>query len=702
MIRTPPRRGDLLLAGPILLTAACMSPLQRVASKLDDAERYLEEWGSVSVSGALYVPDPDRFALEYGRSIEEHILAAQTQLHAGVASSIETVRETRSATSVQDGLAEPGETSAADPPTVTVASTFTGDQFAEPQALLGDTEYTIPWTDAIRAGYSSKFQEELLEFLANPGQLSHGEKLHLVVTQVSCSPGWRTRTDYIADVRVSVDNASARRKRGVDQAGPTAPVRVAAVFPLIETQNLDLRSSLRDQLALLGSLSAVMQQSGLAAQSSTISEYAERLQRDAATRTVQPVISSSVSEGSFGYQFRPVFRAIDDLTDPQSQGEYVLNPVSFPVLALIVTTGNDVETISLSADVNWYRAERPGFWSRLTEDLTFPFYHLVGAESGTPPRSTVVDRTCRLEALDWAHGALTDLDAKLTRGDDAVRQQTETDWNTTSQSYALAALWEKLISLTEAYGAGPQFLKVYSESAPAPVASAPKILNVYPARGPSNRSLEMIVHGSGFRSGTKGVVRSVTVSGRQCTFEVFSDTVLRATVPPHGDAGPDDVLPPQTVVVATAAGVAVSDNGLALDPAMADRWPVIPRRPRPRGPCRRVAYRPRQPRGLCRAAPTAAGGARRATRGWRRHRTGVWHERVASRDVDGATALTNQEIPMTQVGGGVLRDWARHRARHALLREVWSNPWRSSRSSPTLGQLRTGSRPGCVDAGDGQ
>ena len=524
----------------LLLVAACATPYQSIAKELDEVEEHLEAWGSASVSGAILVPDAKRFATEYDRPLEEHIQAAQNQLHAGVAKSLETATEVRSSTRASNVVgAEPSDD--VTPPEVTATDTFADDRFQAPQSLLSGQQFTIPLTDSIRAGYSSKFQELLLDFLANPGKLTHGD-LHLVVAQISCNPGWRTRTDYMADVRISVEltkksdeDSDPRRSIMVDEDLGT--VRVAAVLPLLESQNVDMRVSLRDQVALLNSLSAALQNSGALAESSTVSQIAKRFQQDSASRTALPSINGYAAAEGFGYQFRPVYQAIDDLTDPRSQGEYVLNPVSFPVLALVVVEdGKDATHLSLSADTRWYRLERPDLLSMLGHWVSWPFNKILQAESETPTRSRLKHRIKNLERLDEAYLALraaADAEQKRVsnyrnhKGRDASAKGNEnTHVEPAYRSYALAELHDKLANLYEAYVRRPQFVKIAKKDSAKFTAT-----KVHPTAGWVDQETALVIHGSGFGSSAKPKVKSVTVGGRACRVSVLGDGSLVAILP---------------------------------------------------------------------------------------------------------------------------------------------------------------------------
>jgi hypothetical protein len=115
---------------------------------------------------------------------------------------------------------------------------------------------------------------------------------------------------------------------------PSGPL-VAAVAPMNDAQMLDLQNSERSQVALGLELAAALRSAGLAAQADTITQYVNRKQRDAATRTENVVVNAySIAGGHFGFEIAPSFRASDN-PSTFSKSSDVLARQSFPVLLII-------------------------------------------------------------------------------------------------------------------------------------------------------------------------------------------------------------------------------------------------------------------------------------------------------------------------------------------------------------------------------
>jgi hypothetical protein len=207
---------------------------------------------------------------------------------------------------------------------------------------LGPLPSAISERKAQLIGINDKIAENILEYLVNPKDIPSNKKVFIGVLQVSCNPGWRTKQGYIGDVKIFPEYAKAQEVKGNNgpyllsyQKDRHQPMVVSA-FPFIEAQTLDLRNSYRQQVAFATYLAGVFQAQGATTQAQMMSDFVDRLEGDAASRNVLPVISSYSDGRTFGYQIIPAFQALGEPTDYESGPENILHPVTFPALVLIV------------------------------------------------------------------------------------------------------------------------------------------------------------------------------------------------------------------------------------------------------------------------------------------------------------------------------------------------------------------------------
>jgi len=323
---------------------------------------------------------------------------AERQYADALAAFSSTTTAPPTAAGVNTGLpAVPGETLKG----ATEARSLLGDAGTMKgyQGLLGDDAApALSNRAALVMAAGDKTVQAIFDVLGRPDEAVkfQGKKVLLAVAMVAVNPGWRTRKDFAADLRVlaSFDYMPARPEvvekllacpseaakgtevhvlpdavkyrlcqdagmsdelmglegskaaataLGVSSPLPewlavdadTTPV-VAAVAPMTEAQVLDLGSSLRHQSELALALAGVLQRAGLKADAQAIEQYVRQHQSDARTRTATVAANVySTSGGMFGFQVGPRFRALEDPGQKDSGPANVLDRQSFPVLVIV-------------------------------------------------------------------------------------------------------------------------------------------------------------------------------------------------------------------------------------------------------------------------------------------------------------------------------------------------------------------------------
>ncbi len=227
-------------------------------------------------------------------------------------------------------------------------------------------------------------------------------EVYFGLTTVSVNPGWRTKTDWAAEVTVAAEldfhharretiqrvlddplwpaNVRARvaadygypyndavrlKTMGIKRAqeiaaafpatdpaealavqlsGTTRQVlHVMVISPLVEAQTLNLADSQRAQSQMALYLAAALQYAGASGAGQAFAQFAKSRQQDAATRTPLSMVNAFAGQdGSYGFQVGPRFQALNPgkgLGRPSS----VLERQSFPALILISACKGDVE-----------------------------------------------------------------------------------------------------------------------------------------------------------------------------------------------------------------------------------------------------------------------------------------------------------------------------------------------------------------------
>jgi hypothetical protein len=424
--------------------------------------------------------------------------------------------------------------------------------------------------ELLNIGVNDKATEVLLKTLFNPPKPAQNKRLYLCLLQVGCQPGWRTREGYIADVHVTVrygktapdaPGPSIHGKGGVNPGGSlitsdsdarrSQPL-VVGVFPSLEAQTLDLQSSLRSRAAVAIALGALLRFGPAEAQASALTEYAKQLERDANTKTAIPIISSYSDGAALGWQIRPAFQAIGNLTASKGQPAEILQPASFPALFLIECDEKDFTTPD------------PG-WDRIVFYVNSRW--IPADEAHSKHRWSENDR------LNAAHA----MDEALAAWIEAAKN------GLSSESYTGAEIRRRM-SLLESTGLGVTRYSFFPESKKPAVPNAIAINAVAPAQGWRNADTVIAINGTGFTKGGEPDVKKVIVGGVECAdVLVLGDGAVVAKVPsgsfePAAPAGGGAAATlSAAVTVVTTHGTATSATNIDFVRQQATQGSVTPK-----------------------------------------------------------------------------------------------------------------------------
>lgn len=545
-----------------LVVIMSCSASYRAANRLDRIERSVEEWGTATASGLVFVSNTGQFALKYDQPAEDYVRRAREGIQGSAGRLSERAVESRSAVGVnrdkRSEAEDPDAPTVGAPDKVGVKGDLSEDRFSKPLALI-QLPNGISEGDALKIGLSQKLNELLLKQLVNPSAIAK-HRVYLAVMQISCNPGWRTREGYGADVNITIEYAATPERvqeiiRDLESRAKTATgderksldsriqiLRAAgditvlslsdegaaiqptghrpfagSVFPLLEAQTLDLRNSERDQFAAAIELSAVLRKAGQSASADSVVEAVRRLQFDAATRTARPLITSYSTGLNFGYRFYPSLTALDEPTDGAARSALVLQPVTMPAIVLIVAQEDEIQTwdsIAVSVNNRWAPLKRSGGLKRFTWD----WIREIWDKGEAPHVFSNRHRVRRARSFDGA------LDAYRNVKKFYVRQEIR-----------------RRINMLEGIGLGVTRYALIPNHAPkktpkpTPPSGPPLIHGVTPSALWINDTTVVHVNGRHFTVGGTPVVRSVTFAGRTCEFVVVSDTSMIVRVPAFGD-----------------------------------------------------------------------------------------------------------------------------------------------------------------------
>lgn len=197
---------------------------------------------------------------------------------------------------------------------------------------------------------SDKMQQEILNWFGYPkaADLGPNKVVYLCLLTVTCTPGALTRKGFAGEVSVNVEYGRKEEKVvegkkvnvvvALEDRTHGTPLVVAA-YPMIDSQVLDLSSSIRKQLSFAAALRAV----GFGIAGQAVADYAQRLEQDAKTRSAITVGGATSYGGqNFGYRVEPRLAAIGNVNSIKGKAEQKLETQSFPAVVLLVLDKADL------------------------------------------------------------------------------------------------------------------------------------------------------------------------------------------------------------------------------------------------------------------------------------------------------------------------------------------------------------------------
>lgn len=371
--------------------------------------------------------------------------------------------------------------------------------------------------EALLIASGDSMTQSLLRWFSEPtGNKLRDYELFFCPMIVSVQPGYETRDSYLADVTVDVDLARSNGRGGFEYVsndfnGASPPIHVAGVFPVIDSQVLDLVSSRRKLFSLAFQLSML----GFGAQADAFIDYARKLEQDAKTQTSLTVASAyTIGSTSFGFRIEPKFVALTDLASIEPKPGRILESKTFPALTVLLVHQSYLHSKLACIDKN-----EKGYWKNQlsTHSPRSKYYDFLSLRTsvrwspvkpGSLSRLSEVEVWRRAVALDEAQIQIGRLDCGSKRQQQLLESRSNSLGKLALDNQTMMRVWH----------------------------TRPRnkicIHDVRPDRGWVDQYTVLTIRGSGFEGNVKGV----TVGGIRCEHTVVSDRALLVAVPPWGVA----------------------------------------------------------------------------------------------------------------------------------------------------------------------
>lgn len=389
-----------------------------------------------------------------------------------------------------------------------------------PGLAFPDGSFRLSAREALLIASGDSMTQSLLRWFSEPkGNKLRDYELFFCPMIVSVQPGYETRDSYLADVTVDVDLARPNGHGGfqylsTDFDGASPPIHVAGVFPVIDSQVLDLVSSRRRLFSLAFQLSML----GFGAQADAFIDYARKLEQDAKTQTALTVASAyTIGSTSFGFRIEPKFVALTDLASIEPKPGRILESKTFPALTVLLVHQSYLHSKLACNDKN-----EKGYWKNQLSAVSpqSKYYDFLSlrtsvrwspVNSGSMSRLSEVEIWRRAEALDEAQTQIGKLVSGSTRQQELLKSRSNSLGRLALDNQTMMRVWH----------------------------TRPRdqicIRDVRPNRGWVDQYTVLTIRGSGFEGNVKGV----TVGGIRCEYTVVSDRALLVAVPPWGVAKAD-------------------------------------------------------------------------------------------------------------------------------------------------------------------
>lgn len=386
-----------------------------------------------------------------------------------------------------------------------------------PSLPFPEGPFQISSNEAIHLSNRDVWTQSLFNWFAKPhgNKLSHYELIFCPMI-VSVQPGYETRDGFLADITVNVD--LARRKcdcpdkstcdcgmeylsKRWSESNP--PIQVAGVFPVIDSQVLDLVNSRRQLHAYAFQLSIM----GFGQASDFFRDYAKKLESDAQTATTLTAASAyTAGATAFGFRVEPKLVASRDPGQLETAPGRILESRTFPAMAALLidrrhlgrntAPGDDPICPKHNGDADAY------------EYLVFETVTRWAPVRSSSHRYSEIDAWKRAQAFDDAEYAMQNSDRAL--GPTAQHQLK-------LRTNMLRKLALDSRAVVRVYDKGP--------------ANCISVKSIAPNNGWLDQFTLVTVTGKGFR----GNVHSVSVGGTPCDFSIPNDQTLLIAVAPWAE-----------------------------------------------------------------------------------------------------------------------------------------------------------------------
>lgn len=415
--------------------------------------------------------------------------------------------------------------------------------------------FQISAREALMIASGDDITQSLLQWFTKPaGNKLRNYELFFCPMVVSVQPGFETRENYGVDITVNVD--LARNVNGSDIKflsgsfpNSSPPIHVAGVFPVIDSQVLDLVNSRRQLFAMALQLSML----GFGSQADFFVDYAKKLETDARTATTLTAASAYTTGGSaFGFRIEPKLVASKDPTHLETRPGKILESRAFPAMAVIL-----VDRAFLGEESSECGPE-PCDESVTKKDA----YQYLVLETSTRWIPLHGGRTRRYTEHE-AHSRASALDT-------LVPQLQGLGGSPSTQSLSIRAR-----ALAKLVGDSRAIIQIESGQAGCVCVS-----DVFPKQGWWDQFTLFTLHGKGFN----GNVKAVTVAGIPCDFDIATDRQLLIAVPPWKEIKKQPALAvgQQSAAVGTSASSrldAIRTEGQPKDDVTKAEIEVVSRRP---------------------------------------------------------------------------------------------------------------------------
>lgn len=451
-VPTEPSRADGTLAsrdGKDSAVPACEEQImtgmrkdaRQAACYLEKVRRKVEEWGLITISAPVEIVDEKEY-LSLGPdsnfpSFREELTLARTGTQATVAESRErvlsnglTVEATPPGTAFVPAVTNP--TGGGTTTTSTTTTATSGAAPAVPNAstqatsMMSSTTFAPPGTlvtapsgiserQALNIAAGDKMHANLQRAMTRDNGYRGYNRMVFAVVQVSCNPGWRTRNNYVGDCTAEIEYYDRMLNAPIPHCERRQPT-VFSVLPLIDAQTIEAQNSERRFSEFAADIAAAFPTQYANIKARDLLKIASRFQKDARSRTAQPVVNTYSTGRIMGFRFSPSFQALKDPAATSSGTANVLIPTTFPALVTIVLNDADLKALRILGtdgtryglivhiSTRWYLNDRPPLisWYRrigrplaretsmqrldMADDVAqmFSYYHKVEAAAAGP------------------------------------------------------------------------------------------------------------------------------------------------------------------------------------------------------------------------------------------------------------------------------------------------------------------------------